>query len=307
MKREHRMFIPPKRIVFTGGGLRSLCHYGVLQVLEEKGLLKHVKEYIGVSAGALIGLTQVLGYSITEISKAVTEFDFSILQNAHPELVLEFFTNYGIDSGERLEQFVCSLLRVKGYSAEITFQEWSAQHPNSPRLRCYACNLNTNQIKEFSLEKTPDISLVFALRASMCLPLYFTPVKDPETGDYLVDGGVVQNFPMNYLTEDEKETALGISFQYGEKEHNVIEDFPGFLHQMYNCSFNPRTYQVQKENLLRCIIIPTTTMTAYNFDLTKEFRENLLSLGQKAAEEFLANYLNLITKHQKPVRRYSVA
>lgn len=307
MKREHRMFLPPKRIVFTGGGLRSLCHYGVLQVLEEKGLLKNVKEYVGVSAGALIGFTQVLGYSIAEVSKAVTEFDFSILQNAHPELVLEFFSKYGIDSGDRLEQFLCSLLRVKGFPPDLTFQQLSMQNPSAPRLRCYACNLNTNTMKEFSLEKTPHVSFVFALRASMCLPLYFTPVKDQDTGDYLVDGGVLQNFPINYLTDDEKETALGVSFKYREHDHEHIEDFLGFLHQMYNCSFNPRTYQAQKENLLRCIVIPSTAMSAYNFDLTKEFREKLVVVGRKATEDFLLNYINLIKKHQKPIRRYSVA
>ena len=55
------MLLPPKRIVFTGGGLRSLCHFGVLEVLQKKGLLKNVKEYIGVSAGALVGFCAMLG------------------------------------------------------------------------------------------------------------------------------------------------------------------------------------------------------------------------------------------------------
>lgn len=301
------MLLPPKRIVFTGGGLRSLGHFGVLEVLEKKGLLKHVKEYIGVSAGALVGFSRMLGYTIEEIKKVVTEFDFTVLQNAHPELVLDFFSTYGMDSGERLERFLKSLLRVKGFSPELTFREWSTQFPKAPRLRCYATNLNTSKLKEFSVSATPDTTLVYALRCSMSLPLYFTPVKEAETGHYFVDGGVIHNFPMNYLTEEEKEESLGVSFLYSKNTVEEISDFVGFFTQLYNCGFNPRTYQVQKENKLRCIVIPTTKMSAYNFDLTKEFRQELIDLGRKAAEDYCTNYLKLLGKHTKPIRRFSVS
>lgn len=301
------MLIPPKRIVFTGGGLRTLGHFGALQALQEKRLLAHVKEYIGVSAGALVGLACILGYTVQEMKQVVLEFDFSILQNAHPELVFDFFSQYGIDSGEILEKFVKSLLRVKGYSTEMTFGQWISDYPENPRLRCYASDLNTCKPKEYSAEKTPDTSFLFALRASMCLPLYFTPVKDPESGHLLVDGGVIHNFPMNLLTESEKETALGISFLYGRDTVETIDDFPGFLRQLYNCGFNPRTYQVQQDNKLRCILISTASLSAYNFDLTKEMREQLIQSGYDATIAYCKTYLQALKEHKRPIRRFSVA
>lgn len=301
------MLLPPKRIVFTGGGLRSLCHFGVLEVLEKKGLLKHVKEYIGVSAGALVGFCSILGYTISEMKQVVTEFDFTILQNAHPELVLDFFSIYGVDTGEQLEKFLKALLRIKGHSTDMTFGDWIKQFPKAKRLRCYAANLNTCKLVEYSTESTPDVSFVFALRASMSLPLYFTPMKDPDTGHYLVDGGVIHNFPMNYLTEEEKEETLGVSFLYSKQGVEEIGDFLGFLTQLYNCGFNPRTYQVQQDNKLQCIVVPTGQLSAYNFDLTKEFRQELIDLGRQAAEDFCKNYLKLLFRHNKPQRRYSVA
>jgi NTE family protein len=301
------MLIPPKKIVLTGGSLRCLGHFGALQVLEEKGLLKAVKEYVGVSAGALTGFMMILGYTLEELHKTVVEFDFTVLQNVHPELALEFFNKYGIDTGEQLEKFVKSLLRVKQYPDTITFAQWSAQYPKQPRLRCYATNLNKGEIKEFSLEKTPHTSLVFALRASMSLPLYFTPVIDPESGNLLVDGGVIHNFPMNFLNKGEREESLGISFLYSKQKEKPIEDFLGLLTQLYNCGFNPRTYQVQEENKLRCIVIPTNEMSAYNFDYPKEFREDLIECGRVAAREFCDTYLDLIRQHNRPIRRYSVS
>lgn len=300
------MLLPPKRIVFTGGGLRSLGHFGVLEVLEKKGLLKSIKEYIGVSAGALVGFCSTLGYTIEEMKQVVIEFDFTVLQNAHPELVLEFFSNYGVDSGEQLEKFLISLLRIKGYPIDMTFGQWVEQKPKAKRFRCYAADLNTCEMKEFSAEKTPGTSFVYALRASMSLPLYFTPVKDPETDHFLVDGGLIQNFPLNYLTENEKETALGVSFLYSKNKVEEISDFLGFCGQLYNCGFNPRTYQVQEEHRLRCIVIPTGKMSAYNFDLTKSFREDLIQLGRDAATQYCDTYLKLLFENKKPVRRYSV-
>ncbi len=137
------MLIPPRRIVFTGGGLRSLGHLGALEYLQEKGLLKKVKEYIGVSAGALIGFCMMLGYEIKELQKAVAEFDFTILQNAHPEIILEFFSKYGVDSGELLEKFLVSLLRIKGHPIDMTFEDWALKNPRGLRFRCFACDLNT--------------------------------------------------------------------------------------------------------------------------------------------------------------------
>jgi NTE family protein len=300
------MLIPPKRIVLTGGGLRSLAHYGALDVLEKKGLLKQVKEWIGISAGALVGFCAVIGYTIDEMKNAALEFDFSILQNAHPELVFNFFNSYGVDTGETLEKLIVSLLRVRGHPADMTFQQWSAKYPTAPTLRCFACDLNTGNMKEFSLEKTPETTFLFAIRASMCLPFYFVPMKDPETGHLLVDGGTIQNYPMNCLTEEEKESALGISFRYSQNTEEAIEDFPDFLTQIYNCAFNPRTYQVQQENKLHTIIIGSQKMSAYNFDLTKEFREAQVETGRVAAEDYCNKYLKSLLKYKKPVRRYSV-
>ena len=300
------MLLPPKRIVLTGGGLRCLGQLGVLEVLQKKGLLKDVKEYVGVSAGACIGFCMQLGYSLPELQKACSEFDFTVLQNAHPELVFDFFSKYGIDSGEQLEKLLGSLLRIKGYPIDMTFGQWAQQNPKAPRLRCYACDIQTCEMKEFSVEKTPNLPFVFALRASMCLPFYFTPVKDPETGHILVDGGLIHNFPMNYLTSEEQETALGISFQYGEKQQDEISDFLGFLTQIYNCAFNPRTYQTQKRHPLRCIVIPTGQMSAYNFDVSKEKREGLFELGRQTAKDYCDGYLQLLFQYKKPIRRYSV-
>ena len=39
--------------------------------------------------------------------------------------------------------------------------------------------------------------LTFAIRASVCLPAFYVPVRDPQ-GRLLVDGGLVANLPISY-------------------------------------------------------------------------------------------------------------
>jgi NTE family protein len=56
-------------------------------------------------------------------------------------------------------------------------------------------------VKEMSYEKTPDMSVAKAIRASMSLPILYTPVKDGDS--LLVDGGLLHNLPLAFLKEEE--------------------------------------------------------------------------------------------------------
>ena len=79
------MLIPPRRIVLSGGGIRALAHLGALDVLEKKGYLKNVKEYVGVSAGAFVGFSICIGYTISELRMLCSVFDFGLIRSVDPE------------------------------------------------------------------------------------------------------------------------------------------------------------------------------------------------------------------------------
>ena len=56
-----------KNLVLEGGGIRGLAYPGVLQVLEEKSILKNIEKVAGTSAGAIIALMVGLGYNSHDI------------------------------------------------------------------------------------------------------------------------------------------------------------------------------------------------------------------------------------------------
>jgi NTE family protein len=299
------MLIPPRRLVLSGGGIRALAHVGALEVLEQKGLLKAMREIVGVSAGAFVGFTVCLGYTIQEIKTLCSLFDFSMIRNLDPEAALEFPNSFGFDDGENLVKLLHSLLRIKGLPTTLTFGEWFQRNPNGLQLRCFATDICMTEPREFSVVKTPNVSLVHALRASMSLPVYFTPVLDPETGHMLIDGGILHNFPLAFLSPEEREHSLGISFSYDHTRVDSIPDLLTFFSQIFACYYIPRTNAIHSKHKDLCIIIPCGEIPAWNFEVSRAEREGIMNMGKEAAEAFWREHTTLETR-KKPIRRYSV-
>jgi NTE family protein len=295
-------FIPPRKICLSGGGIRVVAFVGALEVLAKNKLLNHVNEYIGVSAGALIGFLLSIGYTLQELKKLVLEFDFGLIRNLEPENTLEFLEHYGLDNGANLNRLCESVMRQKNILPTTTFLELSHIRPPLPSFRCFATDLTTCQPREFSLSTTPNVKIIDALRATMCLPFYFTPIEDPITGNLLSDGGLMNNYPMVFLPADEHKYALGMMFSGEHAENKQIDHFYDFIMQMFACIYMPRIRQIKKNLSERTILLPLGDFPSWNFEATKEERANLIQAAKEATEKFL-----LEGNRSKSFRRYSVA
>ena len=298
------MILPPRKVVLSGGGMRAVAHIGALQILESNNLLSQVKEYVGVSAGAFLAFCLVIGYTLKEIQHIVLSFDFHLIRNITPESMMEFPTSFGVDSGEKLLKLLHSIMRIKGVSLELTFAELSKEKS----FRCFATDIYTLQVREFSREKTPSVKVTSALLASMCLPAYFTPIEDPETGHLLVDGGVMHNYPMGFLTPEEQAQSLGLAFTYDHTTVETIPDIGSFFYQIFACYYMPRTKSSQQKYKERTILIPCGHVPAWDFEASVEDRQGLIALGEKAAKEYIEKAkINRFGDGPKITRRYSVS
>lgn len=295
-------FIPPKKICLSGGGIRAVAFVGALEVLQKYNLLAHVTEYVGVSAGALIGFLLAIGYTLQELRLLVVEFDFSLIRNFSPEHTLGFLESYGIDDGENLSRLCEATMRQKNIHAGITFRELSEIRPPLPAFRCYATDLTTCKPREFSVAKTPDVPIVIALKASMSLPFYFTPIQDPITGHLLTDGGVMNNYPMVFLSEEEQRHSLGLMFSADHAEKKDVENLFDFVNQMLACVYIPKIRRIRTHLAERTILLPRGEFPPWYFEATKEEREELVQAATEATERFL-----LQGARKPPYRRFSVS
>ena len=274
----------PHIIVLGGGGVKAIAHIGALKVLEEQGYLKLVRKYVGLSAGSLVAFGMALGYSLNALKDICERFDFAVLQEPAPDGFLSFIDNYGIDTGEKLVSFLKALLTIKGFNPDLTFGGLKA----SASLAVVASNLSTGQPVVFSAETTPNCRLVDALRSSMSLPFYFWPV---HLDDGLhVDGGVHGLYPMNLLSEDEQNHALGIILLQTIDVWNKFDGPDSYILRLYEITSHSKStllYERFKDNT---ICIHTPPISSIKFGLSPDERKQLFDAGSKAVTKFIANH-----------------
>ena len=273
--------IPPRRIALSGGGVRALAHVGALKVLESHGYLRCVKEVLGVSAGALFALMISLGYTLDEIEVLSRRFDFTTLRNPDADVLFLFPETFGLDRGEPLERLLASILRHKGFGEDTTCAQLLTA--TGPRFRCFASNIETAESREFSAEATPGLRVITAVRASMSVPLYYTPVQDPETGQHLMDGGVIDNLPIGHIpfTDD----CWCLSFTIPKRTQK--KEIPHLLTEIYTSIVNCRYVQHRKLYKGCLIEIPCGDVSPLHFDITPEERDAMILCAADAAKRFL--------------------
>lgn len=195
--------ILPKSIVFSGGGMMFLAYAGILSYLQEMRLTKRLRHVVGVSAGAIIGLTYICGYTSEEIRTLVELTDFDRLCNVQVRRMLAG-EHHGLSSYNRLFMMLNSLLANKGLSVNITFEELLSRHhynfittTTDIMLRIpYVCSAAT----------TPHMKIVDAVLMSAMHPLLYGRME--YNGKWYTDGAITMYYPAIMIRTDS--TRLGV-------------------------------------------------------------------------------------------------
>lgn len=164
----------PIGLTLSGGGIKSLCHVGVLKALEEEGFKPDIIS--GVSAGAVVAALYADGYtpdSILSLIQNVKYTEFFRLEVPHGGL----FTLTGF------KEYLDTLLHA------TTFEELKIP------IRVVATDLDGGRSVVF--EKGP---LLDALVATCSVPILFNPYM--INGVNYVDGGVLKNLPASVIRSD---------------------------------------------------------------------------------------------------------
>ncbi|MFC1502461.1 patatin-like phospholipase family protein [bacterium] len=189
-------------LALSGGGARGLAHIGVLKVLERQRL--PVDGIAGTSMGAIVGGLYAVGYTAAQIESLAYRIRWNeIMRDAPPRKQLF------LSQKEERDRYIFQL-RLKGLSLDIPSAYTSGQNFTSliTDLILNAAYPPTSDFDELHIpfravatdlltgNKTVirEGSLIEAMRASMAIPLLFTPVRIGE--GLLVDGGLVQNIPV---------------------------------------------------------------------------------------------------------------
>ena len=173
---------PPRTVlVLGGGGMKGMAHIGVWKALEEGGVKPDA--IIGTSIGALVGacLAGGMGWrDLAEVARGLKKKDIvSINRRA---VWLGGVRESAVFDGDHFQEYIRSTLPVAG------FEEMRLP------LRVNTVSLVSGEEVWFGAGKREDVPLAEAIYASCALPIYFPPAH--VGGDVLVDGGVLDVFPI---------------------------------------------------------------------------------------------------------------
>lgn len=223
---------PKIGLVLSGGGAKGLAHVGVLKVMEELGIKP---DYItGVSMGSIVGGLYAIGYNAQQLDSIVSKIDWitvfsdevsfdKIGINIKPE-----YRKYQLNfSGDSLKSIGLPLGVVRGQIISEMFSSlcWRVNGIDSfddfpIPYRCLASDLITGKTYTFK-----SGNLGQAMRASMSIPSAFTPiVKDTM---FLVDGGVINNFPVQECIDMGADIIIGV--YVGSSEKPKVSDFNSMI------------------------------------------------------------------------------
>lgn len=206
---------PRKKValVLEGGSALGLAHVGVLEWLDENHI--PVDCVAGTSMGALLGGMYAMGYSPAEIRKTVATIDWdAVLYDRIDYQDLAFLRKedartypntlaFGFREGFRLPESFNAGHRVGLILDDVTqaFGNLESFDDLPIPFRCVATDMPAvpnRAARTFNNAHVfRDGPLSFALRSTMALPGFFSPVHDRENTSVFIDGGVPDNLPVD--------------------------------------------------------------------------------------------------------------
>lgn len=214
-------------VVLSGGGAKGFAHVAVLKNLEEAGVRI---DYIGgTSMGALVGSLYAAGYSASQLDSIIRVVDFdALLSNDLPRKSKPFYEK---EDGEKYALILPIKKRSVGMPLAISegqnvlnlFTDLT-QHVNHIKdfnqlpipFVCIATNLETGKQKTLNKGFLPQ-----AVKASGTFPTLLAPVE--IDGELYIDGGIVNNFPVDEVKAMGADVIIGVDIQYGLRQKEDLD------------------------------------------------------------------------------------
>ncbi len=268
---------PKVGLVLSGGGAKGLAHIGVLKVMDSLGI--RVDYVAGTSMGAIVGSLYASGYSGKQLDSIFKEVDFGAIINDN--IPREAKTFYERENSEK-------------YAVTLPFDNFSVKLPSALSRGQNTFNLlskltlHVSDVEDFSKLPIPFFciatniengrpvvldkgNLALAVKASGAFPSLFQPVL--INNELLIDGGVVNNYPLDELKAKGMDVIIGVDVQDGLANRNDLSSAAAILFQINNFrTINDMKVKSKKTDIY--IKPDITNFTVVSFDLGEKIIEN---------------------------------
>lgn len=299
----------PCDIVLEGGGVKGIGLIGAIEELYKAGY--HRCRIAGTSAGAIVGALLAAGMPVQDLQKLMRTIDYTKFRDESfidtlgiPGKTVSLLFEKGLYEGAYLRDWLAAELEKYGVRtfADLSLTEpWAAELPPEQRYKLVVIVSDVSRGRlvrlpwdyaDYGLD--PGTQLVAdAVRASMSIPFFYEPVN--LRGRYLVDGGLLSNFPIDIFDSIADWPTFGIKLSARAEALTKMNPVTNPLD--YSLAILSTTMNAHDSAHIdnpctqkRTIFVDTLDIKATDFDITPEMQEKLYKNGRTYARRFLENW-----------------
>jgi len=198
-------------LVLSGGGAKGMAHIAVIKVLEENNI--PIDYVAGTSIGAIVAGLYAAGFTTDEMEELFKSDDFYFWSTGQIQREYRYYfknpeedptwLQLSLAKKEEKVKLLPPSNLIPAEQMDFAFMELTAS-------TSAACHYDFNQLMVPFFCVATDIKndrpvilrtgdLGNAIRASMTVPFYFKPIE--INGNLLFDGGILNNFPTDYMKD----------------------------------------------------------------------------------------------------------
>lgn len=293
-KKKHK-----KILVLSGGGIKGIAHIGALQKLHELNILQYIEIFAGASVGALISVLYIIGYTPMELWEFVKTFDFLHIINISKTPIIGVTQNYGLDDGSIIEHVIKQLIIAKHIDPNITLKQLFLL--TKKKIIFTTVNINKQDICYLSYDDYPNLSLLLAIKMTICIPIYFTPIKYKhhiweydqknykfemnDTEDLFIDGGCIDNYPIQ-LFQDNLNDVLGIYLAKNTNHIKKINNLNHYIILLIETLINGANFNSKKGFDKYTITINIDSVSCIDFKIDYQKKLNIFKCGYETVDKY---------------------
>lgn len=263
--------------VFEGGGIKGLAYIGAIKFLEERGY--QFKYVGGSSVGALFASLIAAKFKAKEMEELVANFDINILTSTKSKKPINKFINgikyKGLYSLAFFENYLDNLFKTKGYA---TFRDVKVGEDYLLKIivtdyKKKKMVIIPTDLGEYNYSKD-SFPIAKAVVMSCSMPIVFVPYKIHN--NIFIDGGVVNNFPINLFINSSIPT-VGFRLNENEKPNLILNTIKNKLFKL-NIDTKFSSYNI--------VDINTKGYKVTDFKIGLKNYKDLIKLGYNSMRDY---------------------
>lgn len=266
-------------LCLNGGGVRGALQVGALRALETQELHTVFQDGVyGISIGAITCALIAFKFTtdeIVQITRDILKIE-TLIDKPRLAHLLELPSRLGLDTGEKTHECLKNIFKTK----QLDFDSLTVGDASIP-LYIVASDLTRCKIVVFN----ESVKLWDALRASIALPLVFTP--HTIHGRVFVDGAVLcKNIVLRVPPSQRKDMLVLLSNNFKSSSMNSASSFMNRVMHAPSVAETLKMTRLYPNNV--CMLTENETdMIDLNPDIDK-----LLNVGESLCRDFLAKRLH---------------